>query len=107
MNRAVEMLAEKRANPGRGRGAAAKPLRELGPHPDDGEPVNVMEGRYGPYIKWGKVNATLTKKTEPGSVTMEQALALVAEKAAKKGTRKKAAPKKATAKKTTAKKKAS
>ena len=107
MNRAVEMLAEKRANPGRGRGAAAKPLRELGPHPDDGEPVNVMEGRYGPYIKWGKVNATLTKETEPGSVTMEQALALVAEKAAKKGTRKKAAPKKATAKKTAAKKKAS
>ncbi|MBO6775733.1 MAG: type I DNA topoisomerase [Marinibacterium sp.] len=107
MNRAVEMLAEKRANPGRGRGAAAKPLRELGPHPDDGEPVNVMEGRYGPYIKWGKVNATLTKETEPGSVTMEKALALVAEKAAKKGTRKKAAPKKATAKKTAAKKKAS
>ena len=107
MNRAVEMLAEKRANPGRGRGASAKPLRELGPHPDDGEPVNVMEGRYGPYIKWGKVNATLTKETEPGSVTMEQALALVAEKAAQKGTRKKAAPKKATAKKTAAKKKGS
>ncbi|MEX0284303.1 MAG: type I DNA topoisomerase [Paracoccaceae bacterium] len=103
MNRAVELLAEKRANPGRGRGAAAKPLKELGPHPDDGEPVNVMDGRYGAYVKWGKVNATLPKETTAETVTLEQALPLLAEKAAKKGTRKKA-PAKKTAKKPAAKK---
>ena len=95
MNRAVELLAEKRANPGRGRSAAAKPLKELGDHPDEGGPVNVMDGRYGPYVKWAKVNATLPKGVEPADVTMEMAVALIAEKAAKKGkTRKKAAPKK-------------
>ncbi|MCK8484782.1 type I DNA topoisomerase [Aliiroseovarius sp. S2029] len=101
MNRAVEMLAEKRANPG-GRGrAAAKPLKELGEHPEDGGPVNVMDGRYGPYVKWEKVNATLPKDVEAADVTMEMAVALIAEKAAKK----KPAKKKAAAKKTPATKK--
>jgi DNA topoisomerase-1 len=85
MNRAVELLAEKRANPGRGRAAAAKALKELGEHPDEGGPVNVMDGRYGPYVKWGKVNATLPKDTKPEDVTMETAVELIAEKAAKKG----------------------
>ncbi|MFN3208443.1 MAG: type I DNA topoisomerase [Roseovarius sp.] len=89
MNRAVELLAEKRANPGRGRGrTAAKPLRELGEHPEGGGPVNVMEGRYGPYVKWEKVNATLPKDVEPANVTMEMAVELIAEKSAKKGTKK-------------------
>ncbi|MBZ8117665.1 type I DNA topoisomerase [Roseovarius sp. LXJ103] len=106
MNRAVELLAEKRANPG-GRGrTAAKPLKELGEHPENGGPVNVMEGRYGPYIKWDKINATLPKETAPEDVTMDMAVALVAEKAAKSGKGRKAAPKKATAKKPAAKKKA-
>ncbi|SLN58001.1 DNA topoisomerase 1 [Pseudoruegeria aquimaris] len=104
MNRAVELIAEKRANPGRGRSAAAKPIRELGEHPDEGGPVNIMDGRYGPYVKWGKVNATLPKDTDPASVTMEQAVALIAEKSAKKGGRKKTPAKKTAAKKTTAKK---
>ncbi|WP_095588766.1 type I DNA topoisomerase [Actibacterium ureilyticum] len=107
MNRAVELLAEKRANPGRrGSRAAAKPLKELGEHPESGGPVNVMEGRYGPYVKWEKVNATLPKDVEPADVTMEMAVALIAEKAAKKGGGKKAAKKpaaKKTAKKTTKK----
>jgi DNA topoisomerase-1 len=85
MNRAVEMLAEKRANPGRGRSAAAKPLKELGEHPSEGGPVNVMDGRYGPYVKWGKVNATIPKGTEPADVTMDQAVQWIAEKSAKKG----------------------
>ncbi|WP_068115353.1 type I DNA topoisomerase [Tropicimonas marinistellae] len=103
MNRAVEMLAEKRANPG-GRGrTAAKPLKELGEHPDGG-PVNVMEGRYGPYVKWEKINATLPKETDPQTVTMDQAVELIAEKAAKKGGRKKAASKSGTKKKTAARK---
>ncbi|MCJ7873032.1 type I DNA topoisomerase [Phaeobacter sp. J2-8] len=106
MNHAVELLAHKRANPGRGRGGTvAKPLRELGDHPDGG-PVNVMEGRYGPYVKWEKVNATLPKDTEPADVTMEMAVKLIEEKASKGGKKKKAAPKKAAAKKPAAKKKA-
>ena len=111
MNRAVELLAETRANPGRGRRAAAKPLRELGDHPDGG-PVNVMDGRYGPYVKWEKVNATLPKGTEPADVTREMAVKLIEEKGgakkkkapAKKAPAKKAPAKKTAAKKTTAKK---
>ena len=104
MNRAVELLAEKRANPGR-RGTAAKALREMGDHPDGGK-ISVMEGRYGPYVKWEKVNATLPKGTEPEQLTMETALALIAEKAKgkKKPAAKKTAAKKPAAKKTTAKK---
>jgi DNA topoisomerase-1 len=88
MNRAVEVLAEK-ASRGRGRAAAAPPLKELGEHPESGGAVNVMAGRYGPYVKWEKVNATLPKDVEPTDVTMEMAVQLIAEKAAKKGTRKK------------------
>ncbi|WP_170587678.1 type I DNA topoisomerase [Ruegeria arenilitoris] len=93
MNRAVELLAEKRANPGRRGRAAAKPLKELGEHPDGGA-IQVLDGRYGPYVKWEKINATLPKDIKPEDVTPEMAVELVNEKAAKKGTRKKAAPKK-------------
>ncbi|MBM7066916.1 type I DNA topoisomerase [Actibacterium sp. 188UL27-1] len=102
MNRAVEVLASK---PKRGKPAPATPLRELGEHPELGGPVNVMKGRYGPYVKWDKINATLPKETEPDQVTMAQAVELIDAKAATKGTRKKAAPKKkAAAKKPAAKK---
>ncbi|MGY6533721.1 MAG: type I DNA topoisomerase [Pararhodobacter sp.] len=95
MNRAVEVLAQKAARGGRG--AAAAPLRELGAHPDGG-PVSVMAGRYGPYVKWGKVNATLPKGTEPETVTLDEALELIAAKATKagKGRKSAAAPKAAT-----------
>ncbi|MDT0682377.1 type I DNA topoisomerase [Roseicyclus sp. F158] len=107
MNRAVEVLAQKAAGRG-GRGrAAAKPLKELGDHPDGGA-IAVLDGRYGPYVKWEKVNATIPKGTDPQDVTMEQALEWIAEKAAKKGTKRKApaktAAKKAPAKKPAAKK---
>ncbi|MGB0438670.1 MAG: type I DNA topoisomerase [Paracoccaceae bacterium] len=100
MNRAVELLAEKRANPGgRGRRAAAKPLKELGEHPDGGA-LAVYEGRYGPYVKWDKVNATLPEAITPETVTLEAAIELVNAKAAKKpAAKKKAAPKKPAAKK--------
>ncbi|MHC9236730.1 type I DNA topoisomerase [Pseudooceanicola sp. 502str34] len=118
MNRAVQLLAEKVAARGARRGAA-KTLKELGDHPDAGGPVSIMEGRYGPYVKWDKINATLPKETDPETLTMEAAMALIEEKAAKSGKKapkKKAAPKKAatktasktatksTAKKTTTKK---
>lgn len=101
MNRAVEVLALKKA--GRGGREAAKPLKELGDHPDGGA-MAVMSGRYGPYIKWEKVNATLPKDVEPESVTVEQAIELVNEKAAKSGKKRKAPAKKAAAKKPAAKK---
>ncbi len=85
MNRAVELLAQK-AN-GRGRAAAQKPIKELGEHPDGG-PVNVMDGRYGPYVKWAKVNATIPKDTAPDQVTMDMALELIAARQAAKGGKK-------------------
>ena len=103
MNRAVEVLAQKLA--GRRGAAAAEPLRELGEHPDGGA-VQVMPGKYGPYVKWAKVNATLPKEITPEAVTLDEALALIAEKAGKsgkKGAAKKAPAKKAVAKKTPAK----
>ncbi|MAY88691.1 MAG: DNA topoisomerase I [Pseudooceanicola sp.] len=100
MNRAVQLLAEKVASRG-GRGRAAAPLRELGEHPEAGGPVSIMSGKYGPYVKWEKINATLPDTVEPDQVTMEQAVELIAERAAKSG---KKAPKKAAAKKPAAKK---
>ncbi len=94
MNRAMEMITEKRNNPGRGRRAAAKALRELGEHPDAGGPVNIMDGRYGPYVKWEKVNATIPKEIDVKDVTMEQAVEWITEKSGKKPAKKKAAAKK-------------
>jgi DNA topoisomerase-1 len=106
MNRAVEVLALKAAGR-RGSATAVAPLRELGEHPDGG-PVQVMPGKYGPYVKWAKVNATLPKGIEPDAITLEEALALIAEKAGKSGkktaTKKVAAEKKPAAKKPAAKK---
>lgn len=103
LNRAVSLIADKRANPGR-RGTAAKPLRELGNH-TDGEPINVFAGRYGPYVKHGKTNATIPKEITPEEVTLEQAIALINERAKKPVKKKPAAKKKATAKKKPAAKK--
>jgi DNA topoisomerase-1 len=103
MNRAVQLLAEKVASRG-GRGKAAKPIREMGEHPDLGGDVNIMEGKYGPYVKWEKVNATIPKEIEPADLTMERAVELIEEKLAKSPAKRKAATKKAPAKKATAKK---
>ncbi|RWR06471.1 type I DNA topoisomerase [Paenirhodobacter populi] len=100
MNRAIEVLAQKAAR-GPGRGAAAKPIKELGEHPDGG-PIQVMPGRYGPYVKWGKVNATLPKDVEPEDVTLEIALPLIEAKASKGGKKKAPAAKKPAAKKAAA-----
>ena len=105
LNRAVTLLAEKRAGGARGRGAATTPLKDLGVHPETGDPVHVMAGRFGPYVKSGKVNATLPKGTAPEEMTLEAALPLLAARAAAapKG-KAKAAPKKAAARKAPAKK---
>ncbi len=90
INRAVDVLAEKRSKARK----AATALKELGDHPESGKPVRVMDGRYGPYVKYEKINATLPKGTDPQSVTMEQALEWIAAKAKKpKKTKTKAKPK--------------
>jgi DNA topoisomerase-1 len=101
MNRAVEVLAQKLA--GRRGGAATPPLRELGEHPAGGF-VQVMEGKFGPYVKWAKVNATLPKDVTPETITLEAALALIEEKAGKKGGGKKSAAKRPDVKKPAVKK---
>ncbi|WP_404403697.1 type I DNA topoisomerase [Pelagibacterium halotolerans] len=102
LNRAVDLIAEKKANGGNGTRGAASVIKELGDHPDGGA-ITVRKGRYGPYVNHGKINATLPKGIEPEAVTKEQALELVAAKAGTKGkTKTKAAPKKkAAAKKKT------
>ncbi len=97
INRAVTVIAEKKAKgPGRGRTQAAA-LKDLGDHPDGGGKVTVRDGRYGPYVNFGKINATLPKGKEPTTVTLEEALELIAAKAAKGG-KKPARRKKATKK---------
>ncbi len=96
LNRAVSVLADKQTKGAGARGRAAPAaLKSLGDHPDGG-PITVRDGRYGPYVNWGKVNATLPKGKTPEDVTMEDALALIVEKAGKtpaKATKAKAAPK--------------
>jgi DNA topoisomerase I len=109
MNSAVVKLAEALANPGRGRGAARAPLKELGKHPRTELELKVMEGRFGAYVTDGTTNATLPKSIAPDALTLEEAAQLIDARAAMppKG-KKKAAPKKKAAvkKKTPAKAKA-
>ncbi|MET0682237.1 MAG: DNA topoisomerase III [Casimicrobiaceae bacterium] len=61
-------------------------LRVLGSHPRDQKPVELHSGRYGPYVKHGDINATLPDRDKVDSLTLADALALLAEKAAKQGT---------------------
>ncbi len=105
LNHAVQILAEK--------GAKKKAGKELGTHPEDGKPVTVQAGRFGPYAQHGGLRATLPKGEEMDDLTLERAIEILAAKAAKgggkpvKGAKKaatKPAAKKATAKATTAKK---
>ncbi|MEL6339408.1 MAG: type I DNA topoisomerase [Myxococcota bacterium] len=122
--RALELIKEKLEKFG-----GQEPLKVVGDHPEDGKPIKVMKGRYGPYIKYKRVNASLPEGMEPEEVTMEKALELInarvqrkggkaaantdaegtkkkkaAAKKAKTGGKKKTAAKKATKKKTTKKK---
>jgi len=81
LNRAVVLLAE--PDKGRfGRGGA-KPGKALGEHPGDGKSVTLNSGRFGPYVKWGKVMATVTKAYDPENLTMDQAVEILAAKVAK------------------------
>ncbi len=81
LDRSLELLAEPKR--GRRQSAASKPLRELGPHPEDGKPVNVYDGRYGPYVKHDKTNASVPKGEEIDSLSLEAALDLIAKKKAR------------------------
>jgi DNA topoisomerase-1 len=83
LNRAVALIAEKRAGGGRPqRGASAAPLKEFGKHPRLGDPIVALAGRYGEYLKAGSLNVTLPKGTDLQTLTPEQAVALVDAKAA-------------------------
>ena len=100
----VELLKQKRMR------GNATPLKELGNHPADAQPVQVFDGKYGQYVKHGDVNATLPKETNLDTLTLEEVLPLLAERAAatkKKGrsggkTSAKAVARKVPAKKSTA-----
>ena len=109
MNAAVAKLADA-ANAKGGRGAAREPLAVLGDHPTTGKALKVMDGRYGPYVTDGETHATLPKSADPSAVTLDEAVVLIDEKAAKgpakKGKRKTAAKKAPAKKKAAPKKKA-
>jgi len=96
LNRAVSVIAD---------APKKDPVKELGPHPDDGKPVIQKSGRWGPFVQHGKTRATLPKGTDKESVTLEQALEWLAAKAEKAPKAKKTAKKparKATSKKASA-----
>ncbi len=80
-NRAIDLIIEKESGRGGSRfGRAAEPGRALGDHPEGGA-VTVKSGRFGPYVNWGKINATLPKDLDPASLTLERAVELLAAKA--------------------------
>ncbi|MEX0935317.1 MAG: type I DNA topoisomerase [Gemmatimonadota bacterium] len=75
LEEALELLAQKK-------GRAV--LKELGAHPETGAELRVLDGRYGPYVTDGKVNASLPKGSDPGAATVQVAVELL-EKRAKRG----------------------
>ena len=81
LERSLELLAEPKRS--RRQSAASKPLKELGPHPEDGKPVAVYDGRYGPYVKHDKTNASVPKGEEIDSLSLEVAVDLIAKKKAR------------------------
>jgi DNA topoisomerase-1 len=81
LNRAVTLIAEKIAKGPRGRRFGGDPGRALGDHPDKGGPVVVKAGRYGPYVSHDGINATLPKDKAPETITLEEALPLLAARA--------------------------
>ena len=81
-NRAIDLIVEKESGGGGSRfSRASEPGRVIGDHPDGGV-ISVKSGRFGPYVSWGKVNATIPRAIDPASVTMDQALEMIAAKSA-------------------------
>ena len=105
LEQALTQLAQPKT---RGRGAAKKePLKTFDPSPITEQPVQLLDGRYGPYLTDGTTNVSLRKGMTPEEITFDEALAMLADKAAqgpapKKSAKKRAAPKKATPKKKSA-----
>lgn len=93
MDAAVEMLRNTKKR------AAPTALRELGNHPEDQGAVSIFEGKYGPYVKHGKINATIPKDTDIATVTLEQAVDWLSAKSGR--TAPKAGARKAAGRKTT------
>jgi DNA topoisomerase-1 len=85
LNRAVSVIAEKQSKGKATRGGTPAALKTLGEHPNGGGAVTVRDGRYGPYVNFGKVNATLPKGKDPMTVTLDEAVALIAERETKSG----------------------
>jgi DNA topoisomerase-1 len=94
MNAAVSKLADAAAGGGRQRGASREPIAVLGKHPTSGGDIKVMAGRYGPYVTDGATNATLPRGLEPAAVTLDEAVRLIDERAAKGPAKKKGARRK-------------
>ncbi|WP_330167628.1 type I DNA topoisomerase [Bartonella grahamii] len=97
INRAVTVLAEQQENKTKQSRTTPTALATLGEHPEGGT-ITVRNGRYGPYVNWGKINATLPKDKDPISVTLSEALELVLAKASSKKTTLKRASSKTKAK---------
>ncbi len=91
LNRAVVLIAE-------GKRRAPTPLRAIGPHPRDGKPVTVMDGRYGPYLQHDGLNAPLPRTASPEAITLEEAVAQLDARGKPPKRRRRAASKKTTAK---------
>ena len=85
LNRAMHLIADKIANPKKGRRFGADPGKTLGEHPDKGGSIVVKNGRYGPYVSHNSVNATLTGDKTPETVTLDEAIVLLDARAAMMG----------------------
>ena len=72
LNRAVDMIAD--AKPGR---ISSSEIKHLGEHPDDKKPVRVMKGKFGPYIKYKSLNASIPEEKNPNEINMDDALILI------------------------------
>ena len=100
LNRAVTLIAEKKANPGKGRRFGADPGKVLGEHPDKGGPIVAKKGRYGPYVSHDGINATLPGDKTPETITLEEAVSLLDARAERVGASGKRGGKKKAARKT-------
>jgi DNA topoisomerase I len=85
INRAVTLIAEKRANPGKGRRFGGDPGRSVGDHPQRGGAILVKKGRYGPYVTNSGINATIPDNIVPDEITLDQAVGLIEARAEKTG----------------------
>ena len=72
LNRAITLISD--AKPGR---ISSSIIKDLGEHPEDKKPVRVMKGKFGPYIKYKSINASIAEEKDPNEITMEEALIFI------------------------------